>query len=492
MKKKICIVGSGHGGGYLAIKLSKLKNFEILLIDKDDINSNFNLKEKIKFNNFYNNSYYVNNIRRAYGIGGGNNLWHGVLTKLEKSDLKTIDKLSGTDLEENRFLYNEVLDDLNLDYLKEFKSSNFNQSEFNNIFIKNKVKIKDYFILNKPAFLRKKIRDLIKNNTIKYIGNSHCLFIEKDKISKNVSSVTVRDKNHVLSKIHADIFVLSCGAIETPRIMLESIEGGYLKNYVNPNIGKYLTDHPFAVIGNIQLKNKKYLSDQNFEKIINDKIRYRAGYLINEKLKDRALNHSIVIKKSLFVEHEEIKETIMNIINNRLYLNFNKIINIMLKLSFYKFIYVFILSKLGLSNKLTYTADVYCHLDQRFKKNSRIRYNSKQKTVDIFFDKTDLEIESIYYVQRELIKIFKHSNYLFSPKNKKNINIHHANHHSGTMKMSKSDKLGVVDKNLKVHGISNLYICDSSIFPYFGNSNPVLTILSLASRLSNFFKKLNY
>lgn len=99
MKKKICIVGSGHGGGYLAIKLSKLKNFEILLIDKDDINSNFNLKEKIKFNNFYNNSYYVNNIRRAYGIGGGNNLWHGVLTKLEKSDLKTIDKLSGTDLE---------------------------------------------------------------------------------------------------------------------------------------------------------------------------------------------------------------------------------------------------------------------------------------------------------------------------------------------------------------------------------------------------------
>jgi choline dehydrogenase-like flavoprotein len=112
--------------------------------------------------------------------------------------------------------------------------------------------------------------------------------------------------------------------------------------------------------------------------------------------------------------------------------------------------------------------------------------------VDVFFDKTDLEMQSIYYIQNELIKIFKHSNYLFSPKNKKNINIHHANHHSGTMKMSKSDKLGVVDKNLKVHDINNLYICDSSIFPYFGNSNPVLTILSLANRLSNFFKNLNY
>jgi len=43
-------------------------------------------------------------------------------------------------------------------------------------------------------------------------------------------------------------------------------------------------------------------------------------------------------------------------------------------------------------------------------------------------------------------------------------------------------KQGVVNEHCQVHGISNLYIAGSSVFPTSGLSNPTLTIIALAVR----------
>lgn len=43
---------------------------------------------------------------------------------------------------------------------------------------------------------------------------------------------------------------------------------------------------------------------------------------------------------------------------------------------------------------------------------------------------------------------------------------------------------GVVDKNLKVFGVNDVYVCGSSVFPTVGYSNPTLTIVALALRLA--------
>jgi choline dehydrogenase-like flavoprotein len=56
--------------------------------------------------------------------------------------------------------------------------------------------------------------------------------------------------------------------------------------------------------------------------------------------------------------------------------------------------------------------------------------------------------------------------------------------------MGKKKEGYVVDNNLKVHGIKNLFICDNSIQKYTGNSNPTFTLVIFALRLSNFLKKL--
>ena len=61
-------------------------------------------------------------------------------------------------------------------------------------------------------------------------------------------------------------------------------------------------------------------------------------------------------------------------------------------------------------------------------------------------------------------------------------------HHMGTTRMNKDPKRGVVDANCRVHGVSNLYVAGSSVFPTSGHANPTLTIVALSLRLSDHLK----
>ncbi len=62
-------------------------------------------------------------------------------------------------------------------------------------------------------------------------------------------------------------------------------------------------------------------------------------------------------------------------------------------------------------------------------------------------------------------------------------------HLMGTTRMSDDPKLGVVDSNCTVHGIGNLHIASSSVFPTGGYANPTITILALALRLAEHLKQ---
>jgi choline dehydrogenase-like flavoprotein len=62
-------------------------------------------------------------------------------------------------------------------------------------------------------------------------------------------------------------------------------------------------------------------------------------------------------------------------------------------------------------------------------------------------------------------------------------------HHMGTTRMHVDPKKGVVDQNCQVHGIANLFVAGSSVFPTYGYSPPTLTIVALALRLADHVKK---
>ena len=58
-------------------------------------------------------------------------------------------------------------------------------------------------------------------------------------------------------------------------------------------------------------------------------------------------------------------------------------------------------------------------------------------------------------------------------------------HHMGGTRMHSDPTQGVVDPDSRIHGLSNLYIAGSSVFPTGGYANPTLTLLALSLRLAD-------
>ncbi len=61
-------------------------------------------------------------------------------------------------------------------------------------------------------------------------------------------------------------------------------------------------------------------------------------------------------------------------------------------------------------------------------------------------------------------------------------------HHLGSTRISHSPATGVVDQNLRVHGLSNLFVCGGSVMPTGGHANPTFTIVALAMKLADHLK----
>ncbi|NWH07887.1 MAG: GMC family oxidoreductase [Alphaproteobacteria bacterium] len=62
-------------------------------------------------------------------------------------------------------------------------------------------------------------------------------------------------------------------------------------------------------------------------------------------------------------------------------------------------------------------------------------------------------------------------------------------HHMGTTRMGDDPATSVVDAECRVHGMRNLWIAGSSVFPTYGAANPTITIVALALRLAERLKR---
>jgi choline dehydrogenase-like flavoprotein len=58
-------------------------------------------------------------------------------------------------------------------------------------------------------------------------------------------------------------------------------------------------------------------------------------------------------------------------------------------------------------------------------------------------------------------------------------------HHMGTTRMHDSPRLGVVDRHCRLHGVANLHVAGSSVFPTSSSNHPTMTLCALALRLAD-------
>ena len=114
---------------------------------------------------------------------------------------------------------------------------------------------------------------------------------------------------------------------------------------------------------------------------------------------------------------------------------------------------------------------------------------------EVHWWKTELERKSAKSIALEISNFFLENNigrvgleeYLF---NKEEYETQAGYHQIGGTRMGIDFKDSVVDKNLKVHGFSNLYINGSSVFRTASYNHPTYTIVKLALRLSNHLSKI--
>ena len=138
---------------------------------------------------------------------------------------------------------------------------------------------------------------------------------------------------------------------------------------------------------------------------------------------------------------------------------------------------------------------IYYHAEQSPNRDSRVTLSEERDCfgvprLKVDYRVSDKDIDSVYrahqLLDRELRRQECGELTFVADDPRSLIRDHKATlgHHIGTTRMAGDAGQGVVDQDCKVHGIANLYIASSSIFPTSSQANPTLTIVAMAIRLA--------
>jgi choline dehydrogenase-like flavoprotein len=489
LDKHICVVGSGIGSGSLLKKI--IGHFShVTIIEAGKKNSNSNVQEQMIGRNFGIRS------TRSIQVGGTSNLWHGVLAPLDEDDFEKKDHIKDSgwpiSLKELTPFYQQAgkilgikdFDIFDVDTWTPCLKRHTKDIIFNTTILRNKI-----FQQPLPVYcFRNDIFSFSKRKDVTlFQGNPALELLYKDE---KVYAIKIGGKEDI-TVIHADIFVIGAGALETPRLLLNS-------RIKNTNIGKYLADHPMGNVCQVEFFNPKkapLYSDMKFSKLL----KIKSGLVLykNYRKKHKLLNHNFFLRpsfvKGIDNKTEELKLSLLSFKDGKTTLDdiWNLIINI--NAIFQIFTY-----KMSLNVTYRY-ADLFFVCEQTPNSKSKVTLSSLQDEWGYPMAKVDWRVsKSDINNMHRWIKLLQ-NDFFSDGECTITTNIGQldwesvytsAAHHTGTARMSFDSKTGVVDGNLKVFGFDNLYICDGSVFPTSGNVNSSFTISALACRLADHLKKI--
>jgi hypothetical protein len=499
-KATICVVGSGPGGGIAAIELAESGLFKVILVDLDKISAiPQDFPEVSKLISTINIGYsFVQHVTRGFGFGGGSGLWHGVLTKLDDEDFCLLDSRVKIALSDEVKLYykktEKYFGKIPYKLAEKLKKILSKQDLFSMIEKSGKFIRKDFFVQKNPLRLRRRLQSAKELGLpIEFVENAIALRVNSEFGEADTIKSLLIDVQGEKRLIFADYFILSAGALETPRIILQSLFYKSI-NIININIGKYLQDHPWTILGTIISKK-----NNNFRVGLTDIFspgnnKYRLGYrlLIDGYSEKIGCNHCVAIKPFFIGEYSEFKEALKTIIFQK---NSLKNIFVTIKrfgvLNVLGSIFMLLNEKFGLGAH-TKRALVFCYLEQPERIDSCVTLSSNLDSRGRIIPKINWIVDKEEFLA--VNKITNHFNaiinnskfFSFIPNNTSIQDISSGSHHAGTMRIGSCQASGAIDSNLMVFGTNNLFVCDLSIFPNYGNSNPTFTLAAFSIRLADF------
>ena len=450
------IIGSGPAGISTAIKLEKYKIKSLILeAGSLDYNPDSELFLKGKVVGDKHNDLTTSRVRK---FGGTSNVWGGICNPMlendfeswpiRKKDLNNYEKESREILNLRKNFFNEKFNEnLNL-YNLVWSNVKFGEKYYDHI-----KKSKFIFLSLNTTFLNFKS----ENKTIIF---AECI------------------KNNKKFKISSKNFVLSCGGIENSRLMLWSRNNN--EKLFNPRmpIGKYYMNHPYHTIGEGLVESDNFFSFIKSANIINQPI-ITCNDGINISANKKFLQNNNILNSGIYIRFKTIDQK--NNLIKQLRCVAPKYIKKLYEKIYIKDFYEIRISTLQEQGAY---AENYINLS-----NERDPYNVP--LTNIHWKKSIIEKKSVRLICEELADIFLRKEigrlalkeYLYN--NNLDYDVTAGNHQLGGTRMGFNDTESVVDKNLKVHNINNLYINGSSVFRTGGHCHPTYTIVKLSLRLAD-------
>ena len=480
------IIGAGAAGILLAVKLTE-KGKKVVVIESGHFNvddEKQKLNEVISLTKVLNTAVYG----RFRAIGGTTVRWGGGSSSFSKIDFQQREWVSNSgwpiSYEEVLCYYDEVNKFMQIDERLNFL--NINDPGFNPGLL-------DFHICKwapEPNFQKIYKKYLKKNVAVIY----NAVLQKLNYQNSNVENISISNFKNKIFTIKSKCIILAAGGIECNRILLSNPYSEDTNKRSNL-LGKMFMEHPSICVGAV--KSKKYWQ---LQKIFNTHFFKNAKYSIRLNLSEQLQKENKVLNctAGIMLEnaigedpYSEIKNLRTNFSVKRL-LKISKFIPTLIKTFYALVIHNFIYkpeaeAKLVLMAEQEPLSESYIALSKDCDSfgipKAEISWsisNLSWKTIVLSSFMIKKEIERL-----GLGEVIINKDIYYDNTDWLNL-VSDVNHHMGGVRMSNTPDNGVVDTNLKLWGIDNLYVCSSAVFPTGSHSNPTATMLALGLRLVDF------
>jgi choline dehydrogenase-like flavoprotein len=308
------------------------------------------------------------------------------------------------------------------------------------------------------------LEDLRTSENVLILLHANATNIQTDGLASAAESVDVRSLAGKHAQIRARAFVLACGGIENARLLL-------LSNQVDPNglgnrhdlVGRFYMDHPRSRIGVLSISDSAA-----FDTVLDyhwlggsDRSILGLGLSYDVQQRHRVANCVTYLREPPMPSYWPRPSEIAASENERLVYLFADVEQVP-----------------NPDSRVTLSP----HHDLLGLQRARIDWrltDLERRTLDVASQIVGSELERLRAARVRPEEWLRNSTSSWSD------NLTDIFHQMGTTRMANHDTLGVVDANCRIHGMSNLYVAGSSVFPTSGHANPTLTIIALALRLAD-------
>ena len=520
----VCIVGSGAAGSVLYDHLSKAR-LNVVLVESGGLEPSAETQQLnegyTSINGSMTDRFFSDLVAfRSRALGGTTGLWSGECEPFHKIDFITRPWVpnSGWPIDESELssFYSKAKeyvqiswDDFDERVWEKMGMSppfNFNFKEISTNFIQRSGFLMEGGYLNYPGPINFKryITEPNANRLDNRVFYNATLTDLKSNESGRVEYGEISGPDRKTCKILAKAYVLAAGGFENPRILLNANRGAGIGNE-SDCVGRYYLGHPNGIVADLICPSKEvatrlFWAFQHYKLGRNRgqphlafkaatqkerKLLSSAIYFLGDEDSDSAVYKDVLLQEAirtgnlakidlhisdLTILVKELEDVVSN-----LYRKFKNT---------------------GVRTRILERMPLYYLAEQVPNRESRIylsnhtdKFGLRKLVLDWHLAKQDTD--NILRVLTSVAKIAKDLEWGRLLVREQAMDgsdplrgLTDAAHPSGTTRMSNSVKTGVVDKNLKVHSVKNLFVCSSSVFPTNSYVSPTFTISALAIRLA--------